>query len=188
PSVEEMYAKIRENNDGTQPLEPPMRVSQVVIEPVLRTLLERDARIDLRFCTRLESLQHTDSGVTVVLRDMITEKTQVVSCRYLIGCDGGGSQVRQELGINLEGKPRVMERFMTHFRSPEKELLQRWGVAWHYQSAYGTLIAQNDEDVWTLHSRFPEGEVGHVDPHALLRRFIGKDIEAEILVSSPWTP
>lgn len=187
-SVDQMRATIRQKNDGTQPLEPPMRVSQVVIEPVLRRILEREALVDLRFSKQFESLQQAESGVTIVLRDMVTDKTETVSCRYLVGCDGGGSQVRQELEIGLEGKARVMERYMTHFRSREKELLQRWGVAWHYQSGHGTLIAQNDQDIWTLHTRFPAGTVGEVDPRALLHRFIGRDIDAEILVSNPWAP
>ena len=38
-----------------------------------------------------------------------------------------------------------MDRFMTHFRSRATSVLQRFGVAWHYQSVAGTLIAQNDQ-------------------------------------------
>lgn len=188
PSVDQMRRTIRETNDGTQPLEPPMRVSQVVIEPALRSILERQPLVDLRFSTSFETFRASEAGLLVTLRNMVTGVRESVECEYLVGCDGGGSQVRQTLGIGLEGEARVMQRFMTHFRSPEKALLQRWGVAWHYQSAYGTLIAQNDEDIWTLHSRFPDNVVGEVDPRALLRRFIGRDIEAEILVANPWAP
>jgi len=187
-SVDEMRRRILEKNDGTMPLEPPMRVSQVVIEPVLRMHAERSPLIDLRFSTTFERFEEREDGVTVVLRDTGTESRTTVECRYVVGCDGGGSVVRQQLGIDLEGSPRVMERFMTHFRSPEKDLLMRWGVAWHYQSVYGTLIAQNDEDVWTLHSRFPDTKTVEEAPQELLRRFIGRDIEAEILVANPWTP
>jgi hypothetical protein len=42
---------------------------------------------------------------------------------------------------------------LTHFRSSDVDLLQRWGIAWHYQSPAGTLIAQNDKDIWTLQTR-----------------------------------
>jgi hypothetical protein len=42
---------------------------------------------------------------------------------------------------------------MVHFRSDAREILQRWGIAWHYQSPFGTLIAQNDKDIWTIHAR-----------------------------------
>lgn len=188
PSADDMRDRIRGTNDGTQPLEPPMRVSQAIIEPALRKILEREPLVDLSFSTSFEGFQNTETGLSVTLHDLTTGDRDIVACQYLVGCDGGGSPVRQALGIKLEGQMKVMDRFMTHFRSPEKELLQRWGVAWHYQSAYGTLIAQNDEDIWTLHSRFPDGQTGEVDPKALLRRFIGRDIVAEILVANRWSP
>ncbi|MBA4222530.1 MAG: FAD-monooxygenase [Methylobacterium sp.] len=188
PSVDQMKYRIRETNDGTQPLEPPMRVSQVVIEPALRKALEREPLVDLRFSTSFYGFVATDDGLSVELDDLTSGVRETVACQYLVGCDGGGSRVRQILEIELEGQARVMERFMTHFRSPDRALLQRWGVAWHYQSAYGTLIAQNDEDIWTLHSRFPDGDAGEVDPRALLRRFTGRDIEAEVLVANRWAP
>ena len=188
PSVDDMRRTILTTNDGTLPLEPPMRVSQVVIEPALRRILERESLVDLRFSTCLESLTQSADGVIAVIRHGETGETEKVGCSYLVGCDGGSSQVREELGIGLSGQARLMARFMTHFRSPDKALLQRWGVAWHYQSAFGTLIAQNDEDVWTLHSRFPDGLDEEPDPRKLLRRFIGRDIEAEVLVSNAWSP
>ena len=78
---------------------------------------------------------------------------------------------------------------MTHFRSNARALLQRWGVTWHYQSATGTLIAQNDQDIWTLQSRFPGGHIDdEVDPHALLTKWAGCEFEHDILVANPWSP
>ena len=82
-----------------------------------------------------------------------------------------------------------MQRFMTHFRSTRLDLLQRWGIAWHYQSVHGTLIAQNDKDIWTLHSRFPEGAgPGDATASILLETFAGTAFDHEILVANPWTP
>ncbi|CAH1659414.1 FAD-dependent monooxygenase [Chelatococcus asaccharovorans] len=188
PSVDEIRCRIRDTNDGTQPLEPPMRVSQVVIEPALRAALEREPLVDLRFSTSFHGFEAGEEEVTVYLDDLKSGTREAVTCQYLVGCDGGGSQVRQILDIELEGQARVMDRFMTHFRSPEKALLQRWGIAWHYQSAFGTLIAQNDEDIWTLHSRFPHGDSSEIDPKILLRRFIGRDIAADVIVANRWTP
>jgi hypothetical protein len=115
--------------------------------------------------------------------------TEKVRCRYLVGCDGGTSRVRDCVGIRLEGQWRVQQRFLTHFRSSDVDLLQRWGIAWHYQSPAGTLIAQNDKDIWTLQTRWPQ-EVApeDVDVPALLRGFAGRDFAHEILVANAWTP
>ena len=40
----------------------------------------------------------------------------------------------------------MQQRILTHFRSTATDVLQRFGMAWHYQSIAGTLIAQNDRD------------------------------------------
>jgi hypothetical protein len=78
---------------------------------------------------------------------------------------------------------------MVHFRSPAREMLQRWGIAWHYQSQRGTLIAQDDTEYWTLQSRpQPGDDLDRVEPAALLARFMGRAIPCEILVANPWTP
>lgn len=189
PSVTEARAHYRANNDGSHPLEPPMRVSQVEIEPVLRSAVEASPLVDVRFGLEFESFEQDGEGVTVTLRNRDTGVAEIVRCQYLVGCDGGGSRVRTQLEVALSGQMRIMQRFMTHFRSDARELLQRWGDAWHYQSAYGTLISQNDRDVWTLHTRVPpETPVESVDPHELVRQFVGKSIPMEVLVANPWVP
>lgn len=187
-TVDEGYANILRNNDGSQSLEPPMRVSQVEIEPVLKRAIERNPFIDARFGVQFEALAQDADGVTVTLRRPADGGSFEVRCRYLVGCDGGGSRVRRALEIGLSGTPNVMQRFMTHFKSDAREVLQRWGFAWHYQSVHGTLIAQNDKDVWTLHTRFPDGAGESPDPSALIRRFVGVDIPHQVLVSNAWVP
>lgn len=202
PSVIEWRQRMRERNDGSMPSEAPMRVSQVEIEPVLQRAIQNEPLVDARWGLAFEEYRDNGGGrhgavdadtdtapLTVTLRRQSDNSVEQVDCRYLVGCDGGGSAVRQQLGALLEGQAKVMYRFMTHFRSNAVHLLQRWGIAWHYQSPRGTLIAQNDRDVWTLHTRWPEGvRQESVDPHALLRDFAGCDFEHEVLVSNAWTP
>jgi 2-polyprenyl-6-methoxyphenol hydroxylase-like FAD-dependent oxidoreductase len=189
PSVADHRTQIREINDGAQPREPSMRVSQVEIEPVLKNAIDQDPDIDVRFGVEFQSLTQDPNGVTASVRDKTTNREYEIRCAYLVGCDGGGSRVRDCVGISLSGEARIMPRFMTHFRSNARELLQKWGVAWHYQSVNGTLIAQNDRDIWTLHSRFPAGHTAEtVDPSALLTRFAGQPFEHQILVANPWSP
>jgi 2-polyprenyl-6-methoxyphenol hydroxylase-like FAD-dependent oxidoreductase len=189
PSVVEWRRRIAGTNDGSMPLEAPMRVSQVEIEPVLQRAILSEPLVEARWGLAFEDVEQDAAGVTVTLRRQEDGGTERVRCAYLAGCDGGGSLVRRALGIALEGRAAVMPRFMTHFRSDARHLLQRWGVTWHYQSAFATLIAQDDRDTWTLQSRFPPGAVPEdVDPRALLRAFAGCDVPHELLVANPWTP
>jgi 2-polyprenyl-6-methoxyphenol hydroxylase-like FAD-dependent oxidoreductase len=131
PSVTEWRRLIRDSNDGSMPGEPPMRVSQVEIEPVLQRSIQANPRVEARWGIAFEDLSQDAEGVTVTLR-ATDGRTEQVRCAYLVACDGGQSQVRSCLGIRLEGQSRVMQRFMTHFRSRATNVLQRWGVAWHY--------------------------------------------------------
>ena len=183
PSVTEWRRLIRATNDGSMPGEPPMRVSQVEIEPVLQRSIKAEPRVEARWGVAFDNLSQDAEGVTATLRST-DGQTEQVRCSYVIGCDGGQSQVRNCLGIQLDGQSRVMQRFMTHFRSRAMNVLQRWGVAWHYQSAVGTLIAQNDHDTWTLQTRWPAGIASEAaDPNALPQNFSGCDFEYEILVA-----
>jgi len=189
PSPVEMRRIIRENNDGTQSREPAMRVSQVEIEPVLKRAAEGCSSVDVRFGVAFEDFRADADGVTATLWNSATGETEEVRCAYLAGCDGGGSRVREVLQIALDGTPRTALRFMVHFRSTAHDVLQRWGIAWHYQSPLGTLIAQNDHDIWTLHARLEEGTaVDQIDPAALLTRFCGTSFDHKILVANAWTP
>jgi len=187
PSVTEWRRQILARNDGSQPVEPAMRVSQVEIEPVLKRAIDAHPNVTVRFGTAFEALAQDADGVTATLRDTAAGTTETVTCQYLAGCDGGTSQVRRALGIGLSGDSRVHQRFMTHFRSDARDVLQGFGIAWHYQAPGGTLIAQNDRDIWTLQSRLTDTEPDP-DPAALLRAWTGRDIPHQILVANRWTP
>lgn len=188
-SPDAMRARYYVINDGAQPLEPPMRVSQIVIEPILKAAVLAEPLIDARWGHAVEAVRETQDSVVLTVRNRETDQASEVSGRWLAACDGGGSVVRPAVGIGLDGAHGIANRFMIHFRSSARDLLQRFGIAWHYQSPKGTLIAQNDADVWTLHARFPEArDPATVDPKATLFDVIGQPFGAEILVANPWQP
>ena len=189
PSPNNARALYRSANDGRQPLEPPMRVSQVMIEPVLKKAVLSEPLIASHWGASVVAVAQDQSGVTVTVDDDTTGRSRQIRGQFLVGCDGGGSAVRRCLGIAVEGKHAVANRFMIHFRSKAKHLLQRFGIAWHYQSPLGTLIAQDDDAIYTLHARFQDGtDTASVDPLPTLFEAIGAEIEAEVLVANPWTP
>jgi 2-polyprenyl-6-methoxyphenol hydroxylase-like FAD-dependent oxidoreductase len=188
-SPNEWRAYIREHDSGSQPHVPPMRVSQVIIEPVLRAAVASASLVTARYGVALEEVAENADGVTAVLRNVETGTTEAVRCAYLAGCDGGGSRVRECLRIGLDGRHAVMQRYMIHFRSRARDVLQPFGVTWHYQTSLGTLIAQDDDAIWTLQTRPDPGEAPEaIDPHERLRRFAGRPFDFEILVANAWTP
>lgn len=187
PSAKEMREKSRANNDGSHTREPPMRVSQVVIEPVLKRAVDDNPLIDVRFSTAFEHLVEQDAdGVRAEIRSA-NGKIEIVRCRFLAGCDGGGSRVRRQLDIELDGDLGVGQAYMVHFRSDDREFLQRWGATWHYQSAIGTMIAQNDHDIWTLQCLgLPGVDRDTLNPAEVLEAWAGRPFNYEILQANPW--
>ena len=187
-SVAEARERFRAANDGAQPLEPNMRISQVVLEPVLRDALRERPGVALRYGWAVESFAEEADGVATAIRDEATGAAETVRSQYLIACDGGRSLVRDQAGIELEGVRAVRPRYQIHFRSRAYDVLQRWGIAWHYQSIpYGTMICQDDREIWTLNAIMPDGgDARGADPASLLRRFLGTDIEYELLQANPW--
>ena len=189
PSANQRRAEVRASNDGTQTLEPPMRVSQIVIEPVLKEAIDANPRVDVRFGWAFESLEQGADGVSAVIRSSASGEAERVHCAYLAGCDGGGSTVRAALGIGLEGQLRIANAYMVHFRSRAHDVLSRFGRLWHLQTGRGTVISQDGFDIWTLQAiPLPDGDPASFDPAELLRAWAGCDFDFEILVANPWTP
>lgn len=188
PSATEKTRLIREENDGSHGAQAPLRVSQIQIEPVLKKAIDDNPLIDVRFGTRFESIvENGDHGVIAEIVDSHTGESESVKCRFLAGCDGGGSRVRRHLGIPLEGDENVAGAFMVHFRTDDRELLQRWGPVYHLQSGLGTIIAQNDHDIYTLQAwLLPGMNPDEMTPEGVLEGWVGKHFEYEVLQANPW--
>jgi 2-polyprenyl-6-methoxyphenol hydroxylase-like FAD-dependent oxidoreductase len=189
PSANEAEALIRAENDGHHAVEAGLRVSQIMIEPVLKLAIDENPLIDVRFGTRFDQLIDQDeTGVTVDIVEEATGKATRVRCAYLAGCDGGGSRVRRQLDIELDGDMAVAGAYMVHFRSTDRDVVQRWGATWHYQSGSGTLIAQNDDDIYTLQAWLIPGlDMEKKTPQEVLEGWAGKPFDYEILQANPWT-
>jgi 2-polyprenyl-6-methoxyphenol hydroxylase-like FAD-dependent oxidoreductase len=178
----------RRQNDGTLTLEPPMRVSQIVIEPALRAAADANDLINTWFGWNVESFAEDASGVSTLLHNRESGERREVRSRYLVGCDGGNSTVRRLLGITLEGTSNAARALMIHFHSTDRDLLQRFGVAWHYQTGSGALIAQNDVDTWTLQAFLPpEADGTELNPHTVLQQWVGRKFDYEIQLANPWS-
>jgi 2-polyprenyl-6-methoxyphenol hydroxylase-like FAD-dependent oxidoreductase len=189
PSPNEARKAAFEANDGTRTLEPSMRISQVVLEPVLKSAIEENSLIDMRFDCTFESFTQDFNGVIVSTRETSGHRGGEIRCLYLAGCDGGGSRVRHEAGIRMEGQYAIANAYMIHFRSDARDVLLSLGDSYHIQTSLGTLIVQNGHDIWTYQGVLPPGtDPSSIDPRRLLREFVGRDFDFEILVANPWTP
>ena len=80
---------------------PLVSIHQPSMERTLVAALEQRGVVDLRWGTRVETLDRAAGHVTAWLRPAGGERAEPLRARYLVGCDGGRSAVRDQLGDPL---------------------------------------------------------------------------------------
>ncbi|MBI2735289.1 MAG: FAD-dependent monooxygenase [Rhodospirillales bacterium] len=83
--------------------------AQDYLEPVLRRCAEAEPPGELGFNTELKGFTQDSAGVTATLRDVVTGAERKVSAQYMIAADGAQSQVRNALGVRMDGKKDVYD-------------------------------------------------------------------------------
>ncbi|KAL3480943.1 FAD binding domain-containing protein [Aspergillus californicus] len=177
------------------PREPYQRCSQAIFEAWLKPHIQQTSLIDSRFGWKLESLTEYEDRVESLFIDAAGVRHTVIS-KYVIGCDGAGSRVRQSLGITLTGGPVPGAMWLIHFKSRDLDRLRSQGQFWHIFFTSGpVLIAQDEKDTWTLHIPIEIGaSVEHRDPRQAIYNGLGGEMSPffididEILVTSVWRP
>jgi len=170
PSVEEAKAEIAAHNDG-RPLEPYQLISQYTLEPLLRSIVETLPNVTVRFGCELTSYTQDGESVTARIR---TSKgaDETIRTTYLVGCDGGSSTVRKQLGIHLEGEGNIRKLRQALFHCPELYERISMGKGRHYHIAEGPIfpfiILQDSTRHWTLHgAASSDGEMAEMFKRSL---------------------
>ena len=188
PSVAQAKVDLRATNDGSLPLEPYQLISQYTLEPLLKSVAETIPAISVRFGCEFLSLRQDHEGVTARVRKS-DGTTQDLRASYLVGCDGGTSQVRKEIGIKLAGEGNTLALRQALYRCDE--LFDRLpmgngpGKGRHYHvvdDKATQLIMQDSTKHWTLHSIVDTNE----EMNAAFERTVGVPIKYEMLSCDPW--
>lgn len=87
------------------PRQPYQRCSQAIFEAWLKPIVEAEPLTDSYSGMKFESLKELDGRVESTLIDTATGARHIVTSKYVIGCDGAGSPVRESIGIELTGGP-----------------------------------------------------------------------------------
>jgi 2-polyprenyl-6-methoxyphenol hydroxylase-like FAD-dependent oxidoreductase len=181
PSADEARRQIDACTDGSLPLEPYQLISQYTLEPLLKA--EAEKLVDVRYDSEFLSFEQDEHGVTAKL------KSGSIRSRYLVGCDGGGSPVRQQLGIGLEGEGDILRLRQALYRCDE--LFGRLpigpgpGRGRHYHVADGQatfLIMQDSTRHWTLHAVVERD----ADMARQFEKTVGAPVKYEMLYVGEW--
>ena len=158
PSVDQARAEVAASEDGSMPLEPYQLISQYTLEPLLKAEAEKLSSVTVRYGCEFISAVQDEDGVNATVRTL-DGKTETIRADYMVGCDGGASPVRKQLGIKLRGEGNLMRLSQALFRCDD--LFDRIpigagpGKGRHYHVADDKatfLIMQDSTRHFTLHS------------------------------------
>ena len=181
--------------DGWWPTpEPPHRINQLFLEPILFANAAAKSRVTLLNQTEFVSLLQDEEGVSVEVRDLQSGKAFKIRADYLVGCDGGSSQVRREIGSSLSGRDVIQRVQSSYIRAPD--LIGRvskpdaWMSYLYAPERAGNLLAIDGRETWLIHNYLlpQEADFESVDRDACIRLLlgVGPDFEYELLGKEDW--
>jgi len=164
------------------------QVPQPVVEQVLRAHLAERPGVDLRFGHAATALAQEDDRVTVTVR--APDGTEyLLHAPYVLGCDGAGGVVRDQIGARYVGRSDPRPNFNVVFRAPGLDThlgpaVQYWVVGGPTTGLIGRLDLAGTW--WAI---MPGVEAGYGAAHAseLITGLIGAPAEHEVLATDPWT-
>jgi 2-polyprenyl-6-methoxyphenol hydroxylase-like FAD-dependent oxidoreductase len=154
PSVAEAKAQIAKSQDGGLPLEPYQLISQYTLEPLLKRIAETLPSVTLRYGCELVSFEQDENCVTARVK-CSDGSSSALRAAYMVGCDGGGSLVRRQLGIKLSGEANIQQLRQALYYC--EDLYERIPIGkgrhYHVVDPEGSfLIVQDSTRHFTLHS------------------------------------
>jgi 2-polyprenyl-6-methoxyphenol hydroxylase-like FAD-dependent oxidoreductase len=174
--------------------EPPHRINQIYLEPILLEHTAALPNVTLLNRTQLETFAQADGGVEAVARDLQSGEERRIRCRYMVGCDGGSSGVRKAMGAKLEGTPVIQRVQSTYIRAPGLRAMLPGKPAWCYYSVNprrcGTVFAIDGQDTWLVHNHLSpdEPDFDSVDRDRSIRAIlgVGDDFAYEVITKEDW--
>ena len=162
-----------------------INIPQHELEPVLRERLDAVAPGALHMGHRLlDFTQHPDR---VALRLSTPDEERTVPVRYLLGCDGGRSVVRERLGSTVDGKT-FDERYMLVDLKVDLDVTNPRDYPYlaYFGDPQEWMILVRQPHCWRFLYPLPLGraEPSRADLAAKARRFIGDISDLEVIGSN----
>ncbi len=181
--------------DGWWPTpEPPHRINQIYLEPILFAAAARTTGIQIRNQCRFEGYAQSDEHVVATVVDSDSGRASHLSSKYLIGCDGGSSLVRKLMGATFQGDPVVQRVQSTFIRAPALITMIPDTPAWAMFSLNprrcGNVYSIDGSELWLIHNYLTnqEQDFEAVDRDLCIRTIlgVGPEFRYEVLSREDW--
>ena len=149
-------------HDDTQKLPPMINLEQYYIEQYLldaitRRNAETPGLIDIRWGTELTGFDEHADGVTLQVRNALG--SYALDAQWLVGCDGGQSFVRKQLGLALEGTGYEGRYVIIDIELKSKHPTERrawFDPPWNPGST--VLMHRQPDDIWRIDYQLRAGQ------------------------------
>jgi 2-polyprenyl-6-methoxyphenol hydroxylase-like FAD-dependent oxidoreductase len=174
--------------------EPPHRINQIFLEPILFEHAAAQPRIRIINRTSVDDVAVGDRSASATLRDLDSGAISRMSSRFLIGCDGARSIVRKAIGARFSGDEVVQRVQSTYIRAPDLIELQQheraWGTGSINPRRAGMVYAIDGVERWLVHNYMKpdEGDFEQVDRDACIRTIlgVGPDFRYDVISKEDW--
>ncbi len=162
---------------------------QLYFDPILRDFARTIPKVELRYLTRLEGFEHEGGRVIATVANARTGERSRIAARWLVGCDGAQSLVRERLGVGMGGAGRLDRSVTVYIRSEELGRMhdKGWGRMYRFVDATGCwseMIAIDGHELWRL--TMLTGLDDSFDPGECVRRAVGAPFAHEIYSVLRW--
>ena len=198
PSGQEKLRAVIAAPTTVQEFEPIHRANQMYVEKLLLEQVRSRPRIVARYGWQVTSFEEEAEAVAVIAEQEHGEQAELWRCRYVVGCDGGQSQVRRQLGIRYAGHDPLRQDFLgggmmsTYLRAPGLRDCMRGREAWQYwavnPSIRTAMVSLNGDDEFLYWTRLESG--ARWDPAVAVRGFhaaCGFETPVSLLGHESWT-
>jgi len=170
--------------DGWWPTpEPPHRINQIYLDPLLAE--QAACRDRVRYLNKMKVLGFSQSAeiMTAEVEDLDTGQRHLITCEYLVGCDGPSSTIRQLINARLTGDALISRTQSTYFRAPDLLARMQGRPAWSTQvlnpRRSANMFAVDGRETWLLHNylRAEETDFAQIDSDSCIRAVLGVSAE-----------
>jgi 2-polyprenyl-6-methoxyphenol hydroxylase-like FAD-dependent oxidoreductase len=174
------------------------RLSQMLLEPILKSHVERLPSVDVRFGSKASDFSINENGGQATLTHGDTREQTRVNFRFLIGCDGAESAIRGLIGAQMVGRDGGFQRrFISRrriiylVRASNLDALsphQPTEAVWVITDRGCALVLRHDANGgFVIQYQMPEQlDPNGIDANSTVSALLGPGVEFEILSEELW--
>jgi 2-polyprenyl-6-methoxyphenol hydroxylase-like FAD-dependent oxidoreductase len=178
--------------DRTKPFpEPAQQVPQDVLEEVLRVRAASFSGVRVTRGLELVEFRETPFGIDARARDLDGGGDRHVRAKFIVGCDGARSYVREQLGISMPGVD-LAANVSAVLRAPDLWGLHDKPAAVHYWTltpeAPGIMGPLDPKELWWFHLNDVPNNGRLTDDEVRQSFFaaVGRSFPCEVVANGPW--